>query len=204
MKNPVQTERHVVLSTLEERDPSATAPAGTMTAHSLAESLGVALKDPLASSEVARMLRPLPGYASVLRDIPRHLKVDAEVLHLKDLSASKVQEIVERQERLASLEGALKAVQRAVFEQRMEADDEAMRALFKIARRVQGMAEDDPTLPGRWRFLLDYVNTFRSNGGEEASKEKKARKDRMAGAAATTTATTTDRGSGSDDPERSG
>ncbi|MBI5513798.1 MAG: hypothetical protein HY909_08515 [Deltaproteobacteria bacterium] len=175
-----------------------------MTAHSLAELLGVALEDPLAPSEVARLLRPLPGYASVLRDIPRHLTVDADVLHLKDLSPTKVQEIVDQQERLTSLESALKAVQRAVFEQRMEADDEAMRVLFKIARRVQGMAEDDPTLPGRWRFLLDYVNTFRSNGGDEASKEKKAKKEKSPGAVPTAAAGATDRGGGSDDPERSG
>ncbi len=63
------------------------------------------------------------------------------------------------------------AVYRSVYEQRLQADDVAMKMLEKVARRVSALKEDDATLTVRYKMLLDFLGTFRNGGAKPAPAE---------------------------------
>ena len=58
-------------------------------------------------------------------------------------------------------EGVAETLYRSIYEQRLQTDDQAIGMLQKIARRVDALTEDDPGLPDRWRFLMDFLGEFR-------------------------------------------
>jgi hypothetical protein len=59
-------------------------------------------------------------------------------------------------------------VYRSVYEQRLQAADEGMGMLFKIARRIEAVAEDDPDIRVRWKSLLDFLSKFRRGPSSSA------------------------------------
>jgi hypothetical protein len=141
--------------------PSAAAPS----AKGLAAVLGVTLKTPMKTAQIQSLRKATPGYVNVLDDAAAQLADDAGLLGLKDVTADALLATKKEQRALAAKEAVAEAVHRAIYEQRLVVDDRGMKMLDKIARRVNAMTEDDPDLPTRWKFLLDYVGEFRPGRG---------------------------------------
>lgn len=134
------------------------------TADQLCQLLGVTLVDVLEPAQIQRLRRPLPGYASQLDDAAAALATDAKLLALKDLTPARLLAVKERVAHLSDREAVVQRVARNLYEQRMVADDEAIGMLQKLARRVEAVSEDYPELLDRWRFLRDFLATFRATG----------------------------------------
>lgn len=126
----------------------------------IAQMLGVQLTRRLTANQVRQLKKALPGYVSVLDDAARQLTEDADVLGLSDVTPDELLAMQEEQKYLASREAAVEMVYRAVYEQRLRVDDRALGMLQKISRRVNALAEDDPNLLARWKFMRDYLGNF--------------------------------------------
>lgn len=66
-----------------------------------------------------------------------------------------------RLKELSAREGVVEAVHRSIYEQRLQADDQAMGMLLKVARRIDTASEDDPDVRVRWKSVLDFLSKFR-------------------------------------------
>ncbi len=139
-----------------------------ITAQALAEVVGVALKPPLRTDQVNRLRKALPGYVSVLDDAADQL-ADDPTLRLPDVKPADLLAAKEEQRALSAREAVLETVYRSVYYQRLQVDDRAIGMLQKIARRVEALAEDDPDLRARWKFLRDFLATFRPGQGKKAA-----------------------------------
>ncbi len=139
------------------------------TAVELAKKLGVALQKPLTTDRIARLRKALPGYAAILDDVAAILKAEESALQLADVSPKALCDLQARQKHLAEREAVAYAVYRSIYEQRLAVDDQAMRMLEKVARRVNALAEDDPSLLARFKVLLDYLSTFRPGPGRKSA-----------------------------------
>jgi hypothetical protein len=126
--------------------------------------LGVGLTKRMKPAEVAALKKALPGYVNVLDDAAEQYDKDAKVLAIKGVSAAELLAIKATQKALAEREAVAEAVYRSIYEQRLAADDRGIDMLRKIARRVGALAEDDPTLPIRWKSVLDFLAQFQGGG----------------------------------------
>jgi hypothetical protein len=138
----------------------------------LAQMLGVQLTRRLKTDQVRRLRKGLPGYVSVLDDAARQLDEDAEVLGLKDVTPESLLAAQEEQKYLAARETTAEMVYRAIYEQRLQVDDRAMGMLLQIARRVNALAEEDPNLPARWKFLRDFLGGFRASAASRSERDE--------------------------------
>jgi len=132
-----------------------------MSARTLAQMMGGKLTKRLTADQTARLRRALPGYVSLLDDAARQLEEDVDLLNLPDVTPEGLLEAQARQKYLSAREAVAEAVYRAFYEQRLVVDDHAMAMMQKLARRIEAMKEDDPELPGRWKFLRDFLAQFR-------------------------------------------
>jgi len=130
-------------------------------ARTLAQMMGGKLTKRLTANQIARLRRALPGYVSLLDDAARQLEEDADLLNLPDVTPEGLLDAQARQKYLSAREAVAEAVYRAFYEQRLMVDDQAMAMMQKLARRIEAMKEDDPELPGRWKFLRDFLAQFR-------------------------------------------
>ena len=140
--------------------------AGLPTVADLAAMFGVTVQKPLHKDAIWRLRKPVPGYAAMLDDAAELLAAEGEALQLKDVKPADLLAAQEEQRFLTTREAVLHTVYRSVYEQRLQADDRAMKMLEKIARRVNALAEDDPTLKARWKLVLDFLATFRQGGAQ--------------------------------------
>lgn len=127
----------------------------------LAGQLGVQLTRRLDTPAVRKLRKALPGYVNMLDDVAALLEDDADLLNLRDVQPAALLDVQARQKYLAAREGVAEAVYRSIYEQRLQADDEAMGMLLKVARRVDAVSEDDPDILVRWKSLLDFLAKFR-------------------------------------------
>jgi hypothetical protein len=134
----------------------------------LAAVVGVELTKRLDPTTIRRLRKALPGYVSMLDDVAGLLHDDAALLNLPDVTPEALLTAQGRQKYLAAREGVVETVHRSIYEQRLQADHEAMGMLLKIARRIDAVAEDDPDVRIRWKSLLDFLSKFR-RGAESAA-----------------------------------
>jgi hypothetical protein len=140
----------------------------------LAAMFGVTVKTPLRAEEIWRLRKALPGYVAVLDDAAQLLEDEGEALQIAGVTPAELLAAQADQKYLAGREAVLYGVYRSVYEQRLQVDDRAMKMLEKIARRVNALAEDDPTLKTRWKILLDFLATFRSGGAPKGEADTTA------------------------------
>lgn len=138
----------------------------------LAATFGVIVQKPLPNDAIWRLRKAVPGYSAMLDDAAELLEAEGDALKIKDVEPADLLAAQTEQKFLVTREAILYAVYRSVYEQRLQVDDRAMKMLEKIARRVNALAEDDPTLKARWKLLLDFLATFRQ-GGAPAKGEAK-------------------------------
>ncbi|HEX2572571.1 MAG TPA: hypothetical protein VH877_23690 [Polyangia bacterium] len=134
----------------------------------LAQMLGVQLTRRLKTDQVRRLRKGLPGYVGMLDDAARQLQEDADVLGLKDVTPETLLATQEEQKYLSAREATAEMVYRAIYEQRLQVDDRGMGMLLQIARRVNALAEEDPNLPARWKFLRDFLGGFRASAASRS------------------------------------
>ncbi|HEU4406361.1 MAG TPA: hypothetical protein VFS43_13935, partial [Polyangiaceae bacterium] len=137
----------------------------------LAGALGVELKPPLKPTEVQRLRKALPGYASTLDDTAELLTRDGAALGFDDVDPQELVDLQRRYKQVRTAETLLETVHQSVYHQRLQLDDQAMGRLQRIVRRVQSRAEEDPQLPLRWGVLLDFMGAFRKGGRSPAPVE---------------------------------
>ena len=140
------------------------------TSKALAAMLGVALVPPLKPQQTSRLRKALPGYAGILDDVATLLE-NEDGFQVSGVTPQALLEAQGQQKFLSEREAIAKTVHRNLFEQRLIVDDQAMKMLEKIARRVGSLKEDDPDLPSRWKLLLDFLGTFRGGGGQKTIEE---------------------------------
>jgi hypothetical protein len=131
----------------------------------LADAGGVTLSAPLKPHEVSRLKKPAPSYVSVVDDAARRLAKDKNRLHLTTVTPQQLIELHARRTDMAARETAAYRVYRSAYEQRMQVDDEALGKLLLIERRMNTMAEEDPSLLDDWKFMTDFLAEFRRKGG---------------------------------------
>ncbi len=137
----------------------------------LAASLGVTIHPALKPEQIRRLRKALPGYVGLLDDVAALLREDAGNFEVAGVTPEALLCAQAQQKFLAAREGVAQAVYRSVYEQRLQADDQAMKMLEKVARRVSALKEDDATLPIRYKMLLDFLATFRRNGAKSTPPE---------------------------------
>ena len=138
--------------------------AKVMSLNDLADLLGVKLTKRLDTPAVRRLRKALPGYVNMLNDVATMLERDSVLLNLRDVRPDELLDLQARHEHLSAREDLVEVVHRSIYEQRLQVDDEAMGKLFKIARRIESMAEDDPGVRLRWKSVLDFLAKFRRGG----------------------------------------
>ena len=147
-----------------------TAAGKAPTSRALADFLGVKLDPVLQPKEAQRLRKALPGYGSVLDDAAEQLREDEDALNLADVTPAALAEAQATVKGLAAREAVVEAVYRSIYHQRLLADDNGVGMLQKIARRVNAVAEDDPEIRLRWKFLLDYLGSFHGSGRPPKSR----------------------------------
>lgn len=161
MKTPKTVTSVKTASKSPARKRRTRAKSAVPSAGKVAEHLGVELKPRLTTERIRHMRRALPGYIGLLDDTARQLEADGEELDLADLLPADLLAVQREQQELAAREAVAETVYRSVYEQRLEADDRGMAMLQRIARRVTALAGEDPSLLARWKFLMDFLGTFR-------------------------------------------
>src|SRR5687767_13795076 len=116
------------------------------TAAMVSQAVGVSFVKPLTAQAIRSMIKALPGYAAQLDDAAVLLgdgraDGDARVLGIKDVSSKRLLQLKQQRAELLAAEVALYDAYRSVYHQRLKIDDEAMRGLFKITRRVDALSE---------------------------------------------------------------
>jgi len=140
------------------------------TAVQLAGFLELKLTKELTPKQVSGLRKALPGYASLLDNAADTLGDGS--LTLKDVSAESLRATQTTRADLLAREQVLYRVWRSAYHQRLQADDEAMGALQKIARRVDALSEDEPDLLDEWKFLTDFFKTFHRKAGAAVAEDQ--------------------------------
>ncbi len=96
----------------------------------------------------------------------------AAMTPLRDVRPADLISMQARLKALSAREGVVEAVYRSIHEQRLQADDQAMGMLLKIARRVDTASEDDPGVRVRWKSVLDFLSKFRCGPSAPAPVEE--------------------------------
>jgi hypothetical protein len=144
-----------------KKKPAGKQGAKPPTAAELAAMFGVTVQKPLPPAAIRRLRKAVPGYVALLDDTAALLEDEGGALQVQGVTPADLLAAQQEQKYLAAREAILYTVYRSVYEQRLQVDDRGMKMIEKIARRVNGLAEDDPSITTRWKVLLDFLSTFR-------------------------------------------
>lgn len=153
---------------------SGTTSKAPLTSTALAALLDVKITKRLDTTAVRKLRKALPGYSNMLDDVAALLEEDAALLNLRDVRPADLLAAQARLKELSAKEGVVEAVYRSVYEQRLQADDQAMGMLLKIVRRIETASEDDPDVRMRWKSVLDFLSKFRRGPSAPAPVEDEA------------------------------
>jgi hypothetical protein len=141
-----------------------TTAAAAPTSKQLADFLGVVITKPLTTAQIQKLLKALPGYVNVLDDAADQYAEDGDLLRVKDVSASALEDLKAKQRDLARREAVAHEVYRSVYEQRLAVDNDAMAMLRSITRRIAALSDDHPELRTNWKNVLDFMAQFSPPG----------------------------------------
>jgi hypothetical protein len=134
--------------------------SGKVTSQDVADQLGIRMTPRLTATQIQRLRRALPGYVSILDDVARQLEEDQHILGV-DVTPQELHDTQIEQRGLSEKEAIIEAVYYAIYHQRLQTDDRGMGMLQRIDRRVVYKGQDDPDLLVRWKFLRDFLSSYR-------------------------------------------